>query len=247
MLGGVPDTRDPRLAGALLEITSRLVDGTDAITVLRWVTNAATTLLNAAATGVMMSDPRGGIEVVSASDQPARFVEALQTQIVQGPCVDCITTADIVSAPDLETERPRWPDFVPAALEIGYRAVVAIPLRLDGHAVGGLNLLYTGRTDLTEEQLQAGQVIADLAVLGFLQEPGRQRADRLAERTLSALNDRVLFDQAVGLIAGTLDINPAAARLALAEYADRNQLTPLDIARAITDRTLNPAALTVTR
>jgi GAF domain-containing protein len=246
MLGGVPEIRDP-LAGALVEITSRLADGTDATTVLRWVTDAGTALLQAAATGVMMVDPRGGTEVVSASDRPATFVEVLQTQIEQGPCVDCIVTGAVVSASDLAAERPRWPDFVPAALEIGYRAVIAIPLRLDGRAVGGLNLLYTEPTELSERQLHVGQVIADLAVLGLVQEPGQRRADRLAERTLTALNDRVLVDQAIGLIAGTLEIDPAAARLALAEYADHTRLTPLDVARAVTDRTLDPTKLATAR
>jgi GAF domain-containing protein len=207
------------------------------------VTDAGAGLLGAAATGVMLVDPRGSIEVVSASDRPARFVELLQTQTEQGPCVDCITAGTVVYASDLETERERWPDFVPAALEVGYRAVAAIPLRLDGHAIGGLNLLYTERTVLTEWQLRLAQVIADLTVLGLVQEPGTRRADRLAERTLTALNDRVRLDQAIGLIAGTLDISPAAARLALTEYADRHQQTLRDVARAITDGAMDPAAL----
>src|SRR4051794_30214288 len=86
MLTGVPDIRDPQLAGALVELTTRLVDGTDATTVLRSVTDTGAALLRAAATGVMVLDPRGGIEVVAASDRPARFVEVLQTQTAQGPC-----------------------------------------------------------------------------------------------------------------------------------------------------------------
>nr|CEL18205.1 hypothetical protein [Kibdelosporangium sp. MJ126-NF4] len=245
MLGGVPDTHGQQLTVALAEITSRLVGNPDATTVLQLVTDTGARLLRANATGVMLADPRGGIEVVSASDEPARFVELLQTQTEQGPCVDCIVTATVISVPDLRSERSRWPDFVPAALEIGYQAVVAVPLRLDGHAIGGLNLLYTERTVLTTDESHLAQMISDLAVLGLVQEPGSQRANRVAERTLAAFNDRVQLDQAVGLIAGTLDINPAAARAALAEYARRNRRTQREVAHAITDGGLDPTTLTI--
>jgi GAF domain-containing protein len=245
MLGGVPDNREPHLAGALAEMTSRLVGGPDAGTVLRLVTDAGTGLLGAAATGVMLVHPRGGIEVVSASDEPARFVELLQTQTEQGPCVECIAVARVITARDLEVERSRWPQFVPAALRVGYRAVCAVPMRLDGRAIGGLNLLYTEPTTLTEWQLRLAQVIADLAVLGLVQEPGTRRADRLAERTLTALNDRVRFDQAIGLIAGTLEVEPAVARGALTGYAQRTERTLREVAQAVTDGSLDPAVLTV--
>lgn len=165
----------------------------------------------------------------------------------RGPCIDTIASAVVVSAADLETERERWPDFVAAALEIGYRAVTAVPLRLDGRAIGGLNVLFTERTVLTEWQLQLAHVIADLAVLGLVQEPGTRRTDRLAERTLAALNDRVQIDQAIGLLAGTLGIDSAAARLALIEYTDQRRLTTRDVARAITGGALDPAAVVAGR
>ena len=92
LLRDISELRPPHLADALAEITSQLTGGPDSATVLRLVTDAGTGMLGAAATGVMMVDPRGGVGVVAASDQPARFVELLQTQTQQGPCLDCIAT-----------------------------------------------------------------------------------------------------------------------------------------------------------
>ncbi len=243
MLGGVPGTPAASVVDSLIEITSRLVDGPDSATVLRLVTDAGINLLGAAATGVMVVDPRGGVEVVAASDKPARFVELLQTQIEQGPCLDCIATGAVVTAADLGAERARWPDFVPAAIEAGYRAVAAIPMRLDGRAVGGLNLLYAETTTLPAWQVNLAQVVSDLAALGLVQERGDRRADRLAERTLTTLNQLVHVDQAVGLVAGTLGIAPAAARAAITTYAGRRRLPLHEIARAITEGSLDPADL----
>ena len=86
---------------------------------------------------------------------------------------------------------------------------------LDGHTVGGLNILHTTVTILTEAQLHLAQTLADLAVLGLAQESSVNRADRLFEHTLGALNTRVHVAQAIGLIAGILDISTEEARTAL--------------------------------
>jgi GAF domain-containing protein len=250
--GSMPDApRPPRtdllatsVTETLAEITSVLVHGPDSSSVLRLVTNAGTELLGAAATGVMLVDPRGGVEVVAASDEPARFVELLQSQVAQGPCLDCIADVAVVTASDLEADRARWPEFVPAALAVGYRAVTAIPLLLDERAVGGLNLLFGEQTALTADRLRLARVIADLTVLALVQEDGHRRADRFAERTLTALNDRVHLGQAIGIVAGTLDIEPAAAHSALIGYASSTGRGMRDIVHAITDGALDPAELT---
>jgi GAF domain-containing protein len=231
------------LTGALVTITARLVGSPDNATVLRLVTEVGTGLLGATATGVMMTGTRG-LEVVAASDETARFVELLQTHIDQGPCVDCIAAATVLTAADLAAERDRWPEFVPAALEAGYHAVAAIPLRLDGTAVGGFNLLYDTPTTLPRWQLDLAQVVSDLAVLALVQERGERRADRLLEATVTALNDRVQLDHAVGLVAGTLGNTPATARTLITGYATEHGLVLREVTHAITDGTLDPADLT---
>jgi transcriptional regulator with GAF, ATPase, and Fis domain len=249
--GGMPDAARPArtdlLATAvtetLAEITSVLVHGPDSAAVLRLVTDAGTELLGATATGVMLVDPRGGMEVVAASDELARFVELLQSQVEQGPCLDCVADVAVVTAADLEADRARWPEFVPAALEVGYHAVTAIPLLLDEQAVGGLNLLFAERTTLTAARLRLAQVIADLTVLALVQEDGHRRADQFAERTLTALNDRVHLGQAIGIVTGTLDVDPAAAHSALIGYARSARRGMRDVVRAITDGALDPAEL----
>jgi GAF domain-containing protein len=130
-------------------------------------------------------------EVLGASDVWATRLAESQYTMGEGPGVAAFVTGGPVLVPDVSVEHDRWPDFVPAALDAGYRAVAAIPLRLDGHAVGGLNLLYTETTTLPGWQVSLAQVVSDLAALGLVQERGDRRADRLAERTLTALNQLV--------------------------------------------------------
>jgi GAF domain-containing protein len=221
----------------------RLVDDHDVDTVLRLVTGACADLLGAAAIGVLVVDPRGGVRVVSASDDRSRFLELLQAQSEQGPCVECVRTGSAVHSADLRQDADRWPDFVPEALATGFLAVHATPLRLDGRAVGGLNMLYTAPRSPRPQEARLAGVLADLTVLGLSQERDPRRADLLVERTLRALDDRVLLDHATGLVAGTLDVDPDRARTAIRDHASRTGRPVHEVARAVTDGVLAAAAL----
>ncbi|MEV6905109.1 GAF domain-containing protein [Amycolatopsis sp. NPDC051372] len=243
LVDGAPGMASSDVAGALVSITGRLVGSPDNAAVLRLVAEVGTELLGATATGVLLAGGRGGLEVVAASDETARFVELLQAHIDQGPCVECVANVDVVTSSDLAAERDRWPDFVPAALAAGYRSVIAIPLRLDGVAVGGFNLLYDVVTAPRKWQLELAQVVSDLAVLALVQERGDRRADRLFEATVTALNDRVQLDHAVGLVAGNLGIAPAAARALVIGHAAEHDLILREVTRAVTDGSLDPGDL----
>ncbi|XVS62212.1 GAF domain-containing protein [Actinosynnema sp. CA-299493] len=232
-----------QIAAALSDITAELVDGRDADAALRMITAACTRLLDASATGVMLVDPRGGIKVVSASDERARFVELLQSQIDEGPCVDCIRDGAVVNAADLARETDRWPEFVPAAAAAGYHAVHAIPMRLHGGTIGGLNVLYARTAPWERWQEQLARALADLTVLGLSQEGDARRVDRLVQQTLTAMNDRVRFAHATGIVAGALDLAPERAGASIHDYATAHRTPVRDITRALVDGSLDPAAV----
>lgn len=227
----------------LSELTASLVDGYDAGSVLRLVTAACERLLSASAVGVMVSDPRGGLSVVSASDERARFLELLQSQIDAGPCVDCVRDNASIACPDLADSPDRWPAFTRAALDAGFHAVHAVPMRLAGGAVGGLNVFYAAVTPWETWQDRLGQVLADLAVLGLSQDHDPARTHRLAERTLTTLNDRVMLAHAVGMVAGALDTGTDEARGFIFGYAARHRAAVRDVARRLTSGELEAAAL----
>ncbi|GAA1024827.1 GAF and ANTAR domain-containing protein [Amycolatopsis albidoflavus] len=229
---------------ALAAITSRLVGASDNAAVLRLIAEVGTGLLGARGAAVLLKDPGGEPAVLAASDETAQFAELLRTDVRRGPCVDCIATAAVVAVPDLTLERDRWPGFATAALAAGYQAVVAVPLRLDGEAVGGFTLLFAAPTEPQPWQLSLAQVVSDLAVLALVRETGPRRADRLFEATLASLNDRVRHDQAVGVVAGVLGTDPDTARALVNDYAARHDRPLRDVARSLIDRTLDPADLT---
>ncbi len=227
----------------LSELTASLADGHEADAVLRLVTGACERLLAATAIGLLLTDPRGGLSVVSASDERTRFLELLQDQVDEGPCVDCVRQGTYVHCPDLEADRDRWPTFRPAALAAGFRAIHAVPVHLAGQVVGGLNMFYSAPTEWEPWQQQLGQVLADLAVLGLSQERDPARTHRLATQTLTTLNDRVMLAHAIGMVAGSLDVGIDAARELVLTYVRRNGSSSRAVARMLTSGELTAAAL----
>lgn len=232
-----------QFSNAVAGITALLAARHDSLTILRAVTDACASTLAADATGVLVRDPRGGgFEVVDASDDRARFAEFLQTHVRQGPCVDCIEGNLAVGSDDLGSEQ-RWPQFVSEAKASGYQAVYAFPLRLIDHAIGGLNMFYTEPTALSDSSRVHAQSLADLVVLGLTQERDQRRIERLTERTLTTLNDRAQVNQAVGIVAASLEFQPEAARFALSAFSSRSGRSLLEIAKGLTDGSLSAATI----
>lgn len=239
---------DSRLLEVLSVLTSQLVTDTatdnDVVQALGRVCDAGVSLLDATAAGIMLVDPRGGIAVAAASDERARVVELLQTQLLQGPCVDSIVAAEVIEESNLQDAKGRWPEFTAAASEAGYRSVLAIPLLFDGRAVGGINLLYSSERTFSDHNRQLGTILGRLVVLHLVREDDSRRSDRLTERILGLLQDRVQIEHAIGLIVGTLSI-PVGDSWELLDSAARERgLSLSEMARALTVGTAKPVDLT---
>lgn len=232
-----------RLSDTLVEITTWLVGGSNGEAVLDLVSRACVDVLGASASGVLMLDPRGGVQVVAASEEDARILAVLEAQYADGPSADCIRTGAVVGSSDVSAMVELWPRFVQAASAAEYQAVQVVPMRLDGRTVGGLNLFYVSRATLDDAQLGLGQVLADLAVLGLSQERDGSRSERVFEQILTAANDRLYLGHAIGLVAGALDVDVDTARVLIRQHAGSTHRSHRDVVRAIADGRLAPADL----
>ena len=108
---------------------------------------------------------------------------------------------------DLRTASERWPLFAPRAVAAGYRSVHALPLRLRSNVIGALNLFGVGEDQLNPEDVEIIQALADVATIGVLQERSIHRGEMLTEQLQSALNSRVVIEQAKGVIAQLYDVS----------------------------------------
>jgi GAF domain-containing protein len=128
------------------------------------------------------------------------------------------------------------------ALEAGFQSVSALPLRLRTVTVGALNLFHVGLAPMDERDIVVAQAFADLATISLLQYRATTEAQRLNEQLSAALSNRVLIEQAKGVIAERAGVDPAEAFSRLRAYARNHNLLLTNVAQAAVDGTLEHSA-----
>lgn len=225
-----------QLADVFVEMADTLVDDFDVIDFLHVLAERCVQLLGVSAAGLLLTDQQGALQVVAASSERTRLLELFQLQTDQGPCVDCFRTGQPVSVTDLPTAG-RWPRFTAAAAEVGFVAVHALPMRLREEVIGALNLFDTVRGTLDSGTLRIGQALADVATIGLLQQRAIHRRDVLTEQLQTALNSRILIEQAKGVLAERLHVDLADAFTMLRGSARSHNRRLSDLAQAVVDGT----------
>jgi transcriptional regulator with GAF, ATPase, and Fis domain len=231
-----------------VHLADTMVDDFDLAEFLHVLVDHCVDLLDVDAAGVLLSDQRGGIRMAAASSEKSELLEVFAAETDGGPCVDCVRTGEVVTSTDLTADTNRWPRYTAAADACGFRAVHALPMRLRRDVIGALSLLNTHPNGVLEVSSQLGQALADVATIGILQQRTLDHSAILTEQLQTALNSRVIIEQAKGMLAahsGTL--TPDQAFTALRSYARTNHHRLSDLARHVIDGTADITAITTHR
>ncbi len=220
------------LADVFVELADTLVDDFDVMDFMYVLTQRCVEVLGVSAAGLLLADGRRVLQVVAASSERTRLLELFQVQTDQGPCMDCFATGQPVSESNLPTAG-RWPRFSAAAAEVGFAAVHALPMRLRSEVIGALNLFTVEPGALNASTLRVGQALADVATIGLLQQRAVQRRDTLTEQLQTALNSRVVIEQAKGILAERLQVTLDQAFVLLRQGARSHNRRLSDLAYAI--------------
>ena len=223
------------LSETFVELTDTMVAGFDVIDFLHVLTDRSVQLLDVSAAGLLLADPRGELRVVAASSEAARLLELFQLQNDQGPCLDCFRSGQPVAAADLAAAAARWPRFAPAARQAGFAAVQALPMRLRDQVIGALNLFRADAGAFAPADIRVGQALADVATISLLHERSMRHSDTLNEQLQTALNSRVIIEQAKGKLAERLGLDMDQAFSLLRDYARARNLRLSDLAQAFID------------
>jgi GAF domain-containing protein len=233
--------REPLVVETFLALTDTLVRQFDAIEMLTMLAERSVALLDVAAAGIILKDGRGGLSVSGASSERSRLLEVFAVAIDAGPCVDCVRTGRTVIATDLTAAeaQERWPRFAAGALEAGFRAAHALPMRLRDEVIGVLTLLHTEPHTLGDPDARLGQALADAATIGLLHERAIRHAETVHEQLQNALNSRVTIEQAKGVLATQADVTPDVAFTVLRGHARSHGLRLTDLCRDVVARVVD--------
>ena len=230
--------RQAEINRSFVSLASSLVNGYDVVDLLSRLTEDCARLLDVASAGLLLADQRGVLHVLAASTERTRLLEVYQLQRAEGPCRECFLTGQPVSVDDLGAYEQRWPSFVPAARELGFASVHALPLRLRDNRLGALGLFGAQVGALAPDDLALGQALADVACVALVQDRAASDSTTVNAQLQTALNSRVVLEQAKGVLAQLGDLDMPDAFTALRGYARDNNLRLTDTAKAVVDRTL---------
>jgi transcriptional regulator with GAF, ATPase, and Fis domain len=236
-------TRERRLVQVFVELADTLVDEFDVVDFLQVLTERCVELVDTDAAGLMLDDQRGGLHVVAATSESARLLELFELQKDEGPCLDCFATGQVIANIDLDAAGSRWPLFAAAAREAGFATSHAFPLRLRRQVIGALNLFTVARTRLDDDQLAVARGLADIATIGLLHERAVHDQVVLSEQLQTALQSRILIEQAKGVVSARAAISVAEAFRLLRTHARRTGRPLTEVAEAVVAGTLGPAGL----
>ena len=224
--GRVTGVPSETLSAAFVEVADTLVDDFDLIEFLQMVTTHTSEVVRASTVGLLLADRQGRLQLMAATDERTQTLELFQVQAMEGPCQDCYRTGQAVIVGDLQQAARQWPRFAPRAVDSGFLSVHAFPMRLRGEVIGALNIFSDTTGTLSAQVAQIVQALADVATIGLLQERAIRRGEVLADQLQSALNTRVVIEQAKGALSQIHGIGTDAAFDLLRQYS-RNHSSKL--------------------
>jgi GAF domain-containing protein len=224
--------REARLGRLSIELVNTLTTDFDLNTLLDKLLNECRDLLDISEAGLVLADEHGVLHVMAATTESAGHLEALQLQADEGPAIEVFHGGQVVVVVDVQ-ELTRWPRFREVALREGYRAVHAIPLRVGDNRLGAMCLFSHNPGDLNEVDALAGQTLADFASIGIVNYRVYAKHDTIVDQLQTALNSRVLIEQAKGVIATTEGVSIDEAFLRLRRFARDRSLRIHDAAEMV--------------
>jgi GAF domain-containing protein len=141
--------------------------------------------------GISFVHRRRTISTPAATDAVALRVDAVQSEVGQGPCLDAMLDEQIFKTDDLATET-RWPLFAARVYaQTGIRSMLGLRLFARGRTMGALNLMSAQPAAFGGESLSTAALFAALAAVAL-------NAAQTEETLQLALKSRDIIGQAMG-------------------------------------------------
>ncbi len=236
-------SREAFLATTLVELADTLVDDFDVVDLLTTLADRCVDVLDVAAAGIMLVAPEGELRAMASSSEAMRVVELFELQSKEGPCLDCYRTGRPVVNQDLTAVNTRWPRFAAVALDAGFKAADAVPMRLRGQIIGAINLFRSEPGSLTDDDVITARAFADVATIAILQHRAALEAQVLNNQLNHALNSRIAIEQAKGMIAEREGLGMEQAFSLLRNHSRNHNLRLANVATEIVDGTIAPGSL----
>lgn len=186
---------------------------------------------------VVTVDLDGEPHVSASSSQQIELLETIQLESNTGPCVQAYRTGQPVTVENLSAETDRWPALARTANEFRYGSACALPLDVHHDRVGVLNLFCAGPGPMSPGDITVAKALAAVAAAGIVQERTLSQSTKLNQQLQTALDSRVVIEQAKGVLAARCSIDMPTAFTMLRSHARKTRQRLPDLAAAVVQGT----------
>jgi hypothetical protein len=167
----------------------------------------------------------------AATDDIARYVDELEREVAEGPCLDAILSQRFDCDPDI-TQNASWPRLAErVVLHTPVRGMVGYRILVGDRKAGALNLLSDTPGALTAESACMGAIVASFASVALTAAAAHESARSLRD----ALDSNREIGKAVGLLMATTGMDDDAAFGALREASSKLNLRLALVARRLVE------------
>jgi GAF domain-containing protein len=199
---------------------------------LRQLVSACNSLFELQGSGVMLADEDRDLRYAVAADATSQLLEDAQLATGQGPCVDAYLRDDLVASPDVQCD-PRWPELRHRLCGRPVRAVLGVPIRLSGVAVGSLDVFKGHRHDWDDSERHALSRFADVAGVMITAAVSAERFGDLADQLTFAIQHRAPIERGVGYLMARDGMGQVEAFNLLRAAARNSRRTMGDVATTL--------------
>jgi GAF domain-containing protein len=237
------DHRGELRARAFVHAADTLADDFDETAYLHGLCRHYVKLLDIDAAEVVRRDRNDRLHLVASScdlrprDRPPAPYDH------DSPSRQAVMTGEQVRASDLRIAGQLWPQFVPAAIRVGYAAVHAFPMRLRTEVLGAISVFRRRPGVLIANQVTIAKALADVAAVGLVQHRARQEKALVIAQLQGALNSRVIIEQAKGILAERCGVHVDRAFEQMRSFARSRRLKLCDVALDVVRRRGDAAAV----
>jgi transcriptional regulator with GAF, ATPase, and Fis domain len=231
--------RELQLADIFVVLADSLKPGHDVIDTMDILVRACTTFTAATEAGIVLADGEGTLHVIASTSERAIDVENAQLGTDAGPCFEAFTSGAPVEIIDIANESERWPRFAAIALDRGFRAAHAVPLRLRTEVIGSINLFSEKPEALDDRETALVQAMAEVATISIVQQKAAEKNIALNDQLQNALHSRIVIEQAKGVVAQQLGIPVDEAFARIRSYARKHSAQLRVIAEQVVNHQLS--------
>lgn len=178
---------------------------------------------------------------------PGLRLERYPAVAEEGPALESFETGQGIAVGDLSAAASRWPGYVDRMAGLGYVSVSAFPMRAVDETVGAITFLSTGSAILSRADQRLGQALADVATLCLFQQRELCHYRTLSGQLQTALDSRVIIEQAKGVLAERGGVSVTTAFQRMRAFARGSNRKLADVAHGVVDGSLDTEEFLRTR